>query len=118
MDIEDGEYPSGVWINAIRFRQRYLETMHFTQAAARARWIDKLSHCTALLFDEIDKLKASEGLAEILYGILDERLSDDRLTILTTNSTGPELQAKWGEEYGPYLVRRLRDFCRSIDCDP
>jgi hypothetical protein len=55
---------------------------------------------------------------EIIYGILDERLSDGKVTILTTNASGQELERNWGEEYGPFLVRRLREFSLTINFDP
>ena len=54
---------------------------------------------------------------EVIYSVLEERLSNGRLTILTTNVTGQELSRRWGQEYGPYLVRRLREFSVAIDFD-
>lgn len=112
-------YPRlGLWLNARRFRQRYQETMHFAKAAERVGWLEVVSQCGLLVLDEPDKLKPSEGLVETLYGILDERFSNYRLTIITTNARGRELERRWGDEYGPYLVRRLREFCLAIDFDP
>ncbi len=110
--------PLGLWLNARRFRQGYQETMHFAKAADRVAWLDVLCRCGVLVLDEPDKLKPSEGLVETLYGILDERLSNCRLTIITANASRRELERRWGEEYGPYLVRRLREFCLAIDFDP
>jgi hypothetical protein len=72
--------------------------MHFSKAAERAAWVEDLCQCGLLLLDEPDKLKPSEGLVEIIYGILDERLSDGKVTILTTNASGQELERRWGDE--------------------
>jgi DNA replication protein DnaC len=89
--------------------------MHFSKAAERAAWVEDLCGCALLVLDEPDKLKPSEGLVEIIYGILDERFANNELTILTTNAGGPELERRWGPEYGPYLVRRIREFCLAIN---
>jgi hypothetical protein len=121
VDYEVGAYGRllpGVWLNALRFRQKYQETLHPSKAAERIAWVDGLCRCTLLVLDEPDKLKPSEGLVEIIYGILDERFANNRMTILTTNAGGPELERRWGPEYGPYLVRRIREFCLAIDFDP
>jgi endogenous inhibitor of DNA gyrase (YacG/DUF329 family) len=107
-----------VWLNARRFRQKYLQTLHFSKAAEREAWVDGLCRCAFLLFDEPDKLKPSEGVMEVIYSILDERFANGNLTVLTTNAAGAELQTKWGPQYGPYLVRRIREFCMAIDFDP
>ena len=80
--------------------------------------IDQLSNCEFLFLDDIDKIKPTEGLQELLFAALDERSGyQNRKTIFTTNLSGNQLGEKWGGEYGPYLIRRLRDFCVPIDCD-
>ncbi len=109
---------SGLWLNARRFRQKYQETMHFSESRERAAWVDKLCGCDLLVLDEPDKLKTSDGLTEVIYRILDERFAQGNSTILTTNAGGQELEKRWGPQYGPYLVRRIRDFCLSINFDP
>jgi hypothetical protein len=48
---------------------------------------------------------------ELIYSVLDERFANGKLTTFTTNAAGMELQRRWGPEYGPYLVRRIREFC-------
>jgi len=113
-----GHLLPGVWLNALRFRQRYQETLHPSKAAERVAWVEDLCCCALLVLDEPDKLKPSEGLVEIIYGILDERFANNKMTIVTTNAGGPELERRWGPEYSPYLVRRIREFCLAIDFDP
>jgi hypothetical protein len=115
---EETLFVPGLWINAARFRKRYQETLHFSKASERARWVDNLCTCVLLVLDDPDKLKPSEGLVEILFSILEERFANKKLTILTTNAGGKQLERRWGPEYGPYLVRRIREFCLAIDCDP
>jgi hypothetical protein len=107
-----------LWLNARGFRREYLDTMHCSQASERADWVTSLCLCHLLILDDADKLKVSEGLLEVLYSVLDERFSNNKLTILTANTRGPDLERKWGPQYGPYLVRRVRDFCLAINFDP
>ncbi len=110
-----GDVHAGRWFNVNRFREHYRRILKDEEA--KAEWQSELSNASRLFIDDIDKLKPAEGLLELLFGILDERLSCDRGTILTTNFCGSELEQKWGEEYGPYLVRRLREFCLCVHFD-
>jgi DNA replication protein DnaC len=86
-------------------------------AESKAEWQSDLSRVSILFIDDVDKLKPSEGLMELVFAVLDDRLSFGRPTILTTNLTGNSLAERWGEEVGPYLVRRIRDFCLTVDFD-
>jgi DNA replication protein DnaC len=106
--------PAGIWINFHRFRCEYGEIMR--DAEARSRYQRELADCNVLMLDDIDKLKPSEGLVELIFGVLDERFSNGNDTIMTTNSCGAALAERWGE-HGPYLVRRIRDFCVCVDFD-
>jgi hypothetical protein len=96
----------------------FCSALHFSKAAERAAWVDELCLCGLLVLDEPDKLKPSDGLVEVIYGVLDERFAEGRLTILTTNAGGRELERRWSLEFGPYLVRRIREFCLAINFDP
>jgi len=80
----------GVWQNARRSRQKYQETMHFSKSAERGSWVDELCNCELLVLDELDKLKPSEGLLEIIYSVLEARFHGYSLTILTTKMSGKD----------------------------
>ncbi|MHC1767689.1 MAG: hypothetical protein AB9869_25995 [Verrucomicrobiia bacterium] len=108
-------YPAGVWFNTLRFRQEYLKVA--AEWKDREPWIDDIVNCNCLLLDDICKIKPTESILEVLHSVLDERLTANRTTILTTNLAGPELAKRWGEDFGPYIVRRLRDYCKCIDFD-
>ena len=112
---KEGQAPSGLWLNVGRFRERYMRVMKL--AEEKADWIWELSNTDMLFLDDLDKLKPSEGLLELVFAVLDDRLSNNKTTILTTNLDGEELAQRWGDEVGPYLVRRLRDFCLCINFD-
>jgi DNA replication protein DnaC len=60
-------------------------------------------HAQLLILDDL-VAKATEWEAERMTLLLDERVRSQRLTIVTTNITGPQVQETWG----PRLMDRLR----------
>ncbi len=109
------DFYTGFWFSVGRFRERYLEVAK--ELKPKGDWMHQLSTCEVLFLDDVDKLKPSDGLLELLFSIIDNRLSNGATTILTTNLSGDSLGERWGNEYGPYLVRRLREFCLCLDFD-
>lgn len=81
-----------------------------------SRGVDDLIAAPVAVIDDMDKVSTSDRHIEVLYEILDSRLHSDAHTILTTNCVGAELERKW-KEYGKYLVRRLAEFCETVDFD-
>lgn len=106
---------AALWFSAPRFRLKYLDVCKDNDA--RQTWIEELNRAYTLMIDDIDKLKATEGLSELIYGVLEERFTHGWRTILTANSGGRLLEDHFGEGYGPYIVRRIRDFCLCLDFD-
>ncbi len=86
-------------------------------AEEKADLQDVLVMAELIVFDDLDKVRPTDGFMEWLFGILDGRSGWNRSTIFTTNLVGLELEQKWGPEYGPYLVRRMREFSTAIDFD-
>ena len=109
--------PSNVqWLPVGKLLQRYRDVIRDNDGKAELQ--RTLTNCEFLFLDDIDKIKPTEGLQELLFAALDERSGyKNRKTIFTTNLSGNQLEEKWGPEYGPYLVRRLKDFCYPINCD-
>jgi len=115
-DLATGIGGAGLWYSVATFRQKYLECLR--DCEGRAKWLQQLRTVRVLCLDDIDKFRSSEGLLELLYSILDARLLETELTtILTTNLCGDALAERWGPEYGPYLVRRLREFSLTLNFD-
>lgn len=114
-DNAKGTY-AGFWFSVGKFAQRYLELAR--DPGEKAKWLKQLMEVDVLVLDDIDKIRPTEGMLELLYSVLDHRLGQDcEATILTTNLVGVELSERWGTEYGPYLVRRIRERCLCIDFD-
>ena len=109
--------PSNIqWLPVGKLLQRYRDVIRDNEGKAELQ--RTLTNCEFLFLDDIDKIKPTEGLQELLFAALDERSGyQNRKTIFTTNLSGNQLEEKWGPEYGPYLVRRLKDFCYPINCD-
>jgi hypothetical protein len=104
----------GLWYNVLGFQQKYQQCM--LDSKAKAGWLRQLSRAFILYLDDIGKLRGTPGMQELLFSVLDERLPHGALTtILTTNFCGDALIDRWGPDYGPYLVRRLKEFSLTLD---
>jgi hypothetical protein len=96
--------------------------------AGQARDLDDLMTgwivADPLLLDDLDKRGDASGklspiVQQTLFELVEARSTDEyATTILTLNATGAELEAKFDDDIGPYLLRRLRERFRSIDFDP
>lgn len=111
----EGEF-SGLWYSVGKFAQQYSEVAR--DMAAKSKWLKQMMVADTLVLDDIDKIRPTEGMLEFLFAVLDHRLNQKyEPTILTTNLVGEELAERWGPEYGPYLVRRIRERCLALDFD-
>ena len=80
-----------------------------------AETLDGLIEAPFLVLDDFGKEKLTERLAVDLFALLDERTSNRRPTIITTNLTGDLLEAKFAlvdANLAAALVARLREFFR------
>lgn len=87
------------------------------------RLMDELIEPDWLLIDDLDKRGNADGqfsavVQQSLLDLVEARSVEGQATVLTLNSTGSELMAKFDESIGPYLLRRLRERFVSIDFDP
>ena len=113
----------GQWLSAMSFKTKHLKVCR--KSEERAKWFESLCYCDVLLLDDIDKISASEGLLETLFGVLDYRLHSEKVTIMTTNLVGEELAGEWtvgagsktDDRYGKALVRRIREECLCLNFD-
>lgn len=70
--------------------------------------LDRVTNCGFLLLDDLGATKASPWAVETLTFIVDQRVSNRRRTVVTTNVSEPELRQVWEDR----LIDRLRD--RSV----
>jgi DNA replication protein DnaC len=77
--------------------------------------LDILISCPVLVLDDLGKERLTQRLESDLFAVLDERTSNLRTTIITTNYTGDKLVDRFqNKETGVALVRRLRDYFVAI----
>jgi hypothetical protein len=86
--------------------------------------LEPMMEAEILLIDDLDKRGDKEGkfspiVQQTLFDLIEARSTREFVTtILTLNSDGAELEAKFDPDIGPYLLRRLRERFLSIDFDP
>jgi DNA replication protein DnaC len=71
--------------------------------------------------DDFDKIKFSEGVCDEIFYLINKLTGDKTPIIYTMNSTGCELEKKMignGANDTEPLLRRMREFCGTIDFDP
>jgi DNA replication protein DnaC len=73
--------------------------------------VDKYAKTTFLVVDDLGKYSVGEPsfLQRIWFSIIDERYCHHRITVVTTNRNGAELQ----EHLGVYTFDRLRGMAQS-----
>jgi DNA replication protein DnaC len=77
--------------------------------------LDILINAPVLVFDDLGKEKLTSRLESDLFAVIDERSSNLRTTIITTNYTGDRLVDRFNnKETGVAFVRRLRDYFSAI----
>jgi DNA replication protein DnaC len=101
------------WVSGAQLKREYL---HHAKAGTFNEWFQDPAHADVLLVDDCDKPKASEGFNGLVFDLIETRLAEGQLTILTLNASGKALAKKLGE-HGEYIVRRLREFALCIDFD-
>lgn len=78
----------------------------------RASWIDSLARKDFVCFDDMDKLSLTGPMEKSFFGLLDQRMTHGKPCIFTHNSKATELE--WKFKMGGSLVRRIREFTKSI----
>jgi DNA replication protein DnaC len=82
---------------------------------AASQFAQDLVTAEILLLDDVFKAKATERIEELLFAVIDERGMWERPCLVTLNDTGETLKERLSTDRGPALVRRLKDYCTSIN---
>ncbi|NBR91550.1 MAG: ATP-binding protein [Rhodobacteraceae bacterium] len=68
-----------------------------------------------LAFDDLGKERLTQRLESDLFAIIDERTSNLRPTIITTNYNGTTLLERFNnKETGEALLRRIREYYHPV----
>jgi DNA replication protein DnaC len=85
------------------------------EAGRDIRDVGWLYRCRVLMVDDLGKERASPGVASLLWEVMDKRLAKNLPVFLTTNFTGAELAARFGESHlGDAIRRRISELCRHV----
>jgi len=87
----------------------------YSEAAQEEEWqiMDELCSVPLLVLDDLGKEKVSEWVEQMLFRVIDSRYRENKLLVVTSNFTAPELQDRY-PEVGPALVSRLAEMCTGI----
>jgi DNA replication protein DnaC len=89
-------------------------SLFMADSGAATAFADELAGVELLILDDVFKAKQTERVEELLFAVLDERGQWERPCIVTLNDTGETLTARLSSDRGPALIRRLREYCQSI----
>jgi hypothetical protein len=90
-------------------------------------FIDTLVQPTILLLDDLDKKANADGklsatVQQALFDVIERRTTADEdvesTTLITMNSNGADFAARFDDDIGPYLLRRMRERFIAINFDP
>lgn len=76
---------------------------------------DSAAFAPILFMDDFAKCPITFRVAAELHWIIDYRTTHDLPIITTMNFDGVSLANQMKDTHGPYLVRRLREFCDSVE---
>ncbi len=77
-------------------------------------WIDRLCQTDLLLMDDVFKSKLTDSFESALFIIVMHRTEHKLPIIVTTNDNGDSLLQRLSPDRGEPLVRRIKEFCKSI----
>lgn len=89
-------------------------SMLMADGQSASDFASKIIECTLLVMDDVFKAKPTERVEELLFSVIDERGQWERPCIVTLNDTGETLSSRLSTDRGPALIRRLREYCHSI----
>lgn len=80
-------------------------------------WIRSLCKAPLLLMDDVTHCELTPRVEEALFRIIDTRTVQGRPFVITSNESGSSLADRIGSTKGQPLVRRIREFCETINPD-
>lgn len=72
---------------------------------------------TALVVDDLDKVRATEYGAEQIFTAVDSRVTEGVPLLVTTNLELDELAERWPDPFGEAIASRLAGYCERVHMD-
>jgi DNA replication protein DnaC len=79
-------------------------------------WIGSLHGADVLFFDDLDTVKFTEAVEELIYDVFEYRPVHNKPVIITVNQSGSQLARRMNASgRGVKIVERMREFCQVIN---
>lgn len=110
-----GNYPRTVQFVSPRRLDSLLIGSFSDSIKAHEQAVDRMCNIPMLVIDDLGKERLTPRVESDIFAIVDERISHERPTIITTNYNGRSLLEKFPtKETGIALIRRLREHFRFV----
>ena len=80
--------------------------------------LDPVIHGGLVVIDDLGKVGSTPKWAAQMFRIINERLNNERPTIITTNLRGAAIEACYGPDHGPAIRHRLKEAMRLVFDQP
>lgn len=100
----------GDFVSAQEFAEHSQNRYAAEKGAYHQRRLQEIRSSRFLLLDDVGKQANSRTVEAALFDLIERRTTRHLTTIVTTNSTGRDLEAMLSEDRGPAMIRRLREF--------
>lgn len=96
------------------------EFRHKAATAARSErgslsWVRDLTRSEILFLDDLDKINFTESVEEMLFEIIEGRVSTQKPTLFTFNFSGERLLDRLSDDRGDAILRRIREFTTTVN---
>lgn len=112
--IDEGK--TVVAYNAVEFANA-ASSAFFAGASEGERFTNKLCNAGLVFLDDLGKQRLTERVESTLYGTIEYRTANGLPTFVSTNLNRDALLAKFSEDRGEPMARRLREFCVIVGLD-
>ncbi|MEL7087051.1 MAG: ATP-binding protein [Planctomycetota bacterium] len=96
-----------VWFNDARAADQWRGHYAAGDGDSAGTMIETATYCDLLVLDDLGKARATPGWTSELYAMVNDRIENNRPTLITTNLNSATLIAHWGDTYGEALVSRI-----------
>jgi DNA replication protein DnaC len=83
--------------------------------AEATRTMEQLKRADILVIDDLGKGRATDAATLGLYGLVEHFTSKQKPMIVTSQAAGAWMEARFNDDAGAAIVRRLSEFCEIVN---
>lgn len=102
-----------IWRNCVEWSDRF-SFLASENMRELLREKDEAMNARVLVLDDFGKGKVTERVAACYFDVVDRCVRLKRHLWISTNKAPDILEAQFGPEYGPAIVRRVTEICRLV----